>query len=433
MHYNSPNKLLVSLLGFKNLLVKHYDLRPRKRVLHLWVKPRGCGARCPECGRRCKLQRRGPAGPARAMRTWRDLPAGGLAVALHYRPREVVCPAHGRRQEEVPWAAPNARNTLRLECELLRLCKQMTQKEAAARLGLPASTAAGVLHRVVARCRGGHRIRGLKNLGIDEISYKKRHRYLTVVYDLDRRCVVWTGEGKGRETADRFFTTALSAGQRSRVLTACCDMSKAYTAAIAHHLPKALLVLDRFHIAKALNEAVDEVRKAAWRTAGAAGRATLKGLRFTLLKARKNRTHAERRALASIATSNRRLFRATVLKDELSRLWEYRSPIFAERYLRLWCKRALLSRVEPLRRFVSTLRRHWDGVLASITGITNAASEGINRLLRLAKNRASGFRSTASFSNMIFLVAGDLDLPAQISAQNRPRQTKPLYHAQLCL
>jgi transposase len=379
------------------------------------------------------VQRRSRLKVARPQRTWRDLPVDGISVALHYSPREILCPTHGRLQEEIPWAASNARNTLRLECELMRLCKIMPQKEAAALLGVPASTVAGILHRVIARCREGHKIRGLKNIGIDEISYKKGHRYLTIVYDLDRHHVVWVGEGKGRETIDRFFQEVLSAGQRARILTACCDMSKSYMGAISHHLPKAILILDRFHLMKALNEAVDEVRKEQWRTAEKAERKTLKGLRFILLKNKKNRTEEERQILAELERSNRRVFRACTLKDEISHFWEYTCMDSAEKFLKLWCKRALLSRIEPLRKFVSTLRNHWEAAFASIIGITNAVAEGINRLLRLAKNRASGFRSTSNFANIIYLIAGDLDLPAQIPAQNRSRKTVPIHHENLCL
>ena len=331
-----------------------------------------------------------------------------------------------------PWASPKARHTLRLEYEVLRLCRTTTQKEAAATLGLPTSTVADILHRSVERLREGHRIRGLKRIGIDEISYRRGHRYLTVVYDLERHHVVWVGRGRARDTIDRFFREHMSPGQRSRVEVACCDMSPTYIGAIRDHLPGARLVLDRFHVIKALNEAVDEVRKELWRSLDRAGRKELKGLRFILLKNAANRTDAERRALASIARSHRRLHRATVLKDELSLLWESEGPAAAERFLKRWCKSALLSRNEPIRRFVATVKNHWDGILASICGVTNAVAEGLNRVIRMVKNRASGYRGTDNFSNMIYLVVGDLDLPAQIGRENRTRQQKVHTHRDLC-
>jgi transposase len=429
---SSANRLLRVLLGFKELIVTDHDLRPRKGVLHLWVKPHKNGARCPACGRRGKLLRRGPRQAARDRRAWRDIPVGGLATTIHYSPREIICETHGRVQEDIPWAAPKARITLRLECQLLRLCKVMTQKEAAAQLGIPKSTAASLLHAAIARHRAGHKIRGVKQLGIDEISYKKGQKYLTVVYDLARRHVVWVGRGKGRETIDRFFAEHMSPGQRARVEVACCDMSATYMGAIADHLPGALLVLDRFHLIKALNEAVDEVRKEAWRAACAADKKPLKGLRFILLKNRKNRTRREHKALAGIARSQRRIFRACQLKDELAHFWDYRYIGSAEKFLRRWSKSAKLSRLEPLRKFARTIDRHWCAVMASLSGITNAAAEGINRLIRMARNRASGYRSPDNFANMIYLIAGDLDIPGQIAPIHRPRETRRLTHRELC-
>ncbi len=430
---SSPVHLLRKLLGFKNLSITWFDLKPHKGVLQLGIKPFKNGARCPECGRRCKLLKRSHRRTAREMRTWRDVPCGGLAVSLHYHPREITCPTHGRRQEEIPWAAPKARCTLRLEYELMRSCRVTTQKDACAALGLPPSTGAEILHRCVTRSRVGHKIRGLKHIGIDEISYRKGHRYLTIVYDLERRHIIWASKGRARATIDRFFQEHLSPHQRSQVKTACCDMSPTYIGAITEHLPDALLILDRFHVIKALNEAVDEVRKEIWRALDKAGRKKLKGLRFTLLKNKKNRTPAERAAIAKIEHSQRRIFRATTLKDELGNLWDYESPAWAEKFLKKWTKKALLSRIEPMRKFVRTLKAHWDGVLASISGITNAVAEGLNRIIRQVKNRASGYRSTDNFIDMIYLVAGDLDLPAQIAVQNRTRQVKSQHHNELCL
>lgn len=429
---SSDNKLLHRLLGFKNLRITDYKLCPGKCVLELLVKPYKNGAQCPHCQRRGKVLKRSAKQAARGARVWRDIPASGLAVTLTYCPREIICPTHGRVQEDIPWAASHSRTTLRFDFQVMRMCKVMTQKEAAAQLGVPASTLSDMLHNGVARYRSGHKLRGLKNLGIDEISYKKGHRYLTVVYDLDRSHVVWVGEGKGRKTIDRFFTEVMSKGQRSRVEGACCDMSRTYIGAIEDHLPNALLVLDRFHVVKALNEAVDEVRKEVWRAASKAERKGIKGLRFIILKNKKNRSRREHKVVAELGRSHRRIARACELKDELAHFWEYRQLGSALKFLKGWKKRAKLSRIEPLRKFARTLENNWDAIVASVVGVTNAVAEGINRIIRMAKNRASGYRKTENFANMIYLIIGDLDLPAQILPINRPRIIKPMTHKTLC-
>ena len=137
----------------------------------------------------------------------------------------------------------------------------MTQKAAAELLHLARSTFSDILHRTITRLRDGYRVRGLKTIGIDECSYRKHPKYVSIVYDLARACVVWVGEGKGRATIDRFFNEVLSEEQEKQIKWACCDMSETYIGAIKDQCVNAKLVLDRFHIAKALNEALDEVRK----------------------------------------------------------------------------------------------------------------------------------------------------------------------------
>ena len=131
---SSTKKLLRTLLG----------LLPRKGVLWLAVKPYKNSACCPHCGRRGKLVKRSGKQVARASRSWRDLPVGGLATAITYSPREIICETHCRVQEDIPWAAKHSRTTLRFDFQMMRLCKVMTQKEAAT----PQNTVPLTLHAV---------------------------------------------------------------------------------------------------------------------------------------------------------------------------------------------------------------------------------------------------------------------------------------------
>jgi transposase len=258
-------------------------------------------------------------------------------------------------------------------------------------------------------------VRGLKSIGVDEISYKKRHRYATLVYDLDRARVVWVGAGKGRDTIDRFFNQALSAGQKERIRWASSDMSLAYTEAIKAHCPKATLVIDRFHVVKALNEAVDEVRKEQWRELGTEKRKAIKGLRWLLGRSPATRTKADTRQLHQLARGNRRIYRAWLLKDEFEHFWSYRYVGSAKAFLKRWMTAALKSRLPSMRDFVNTLRQHSANILTYVErSLTNAVAEGINRIVKIAKNRASGFRGLHNFADMIYLIVGDLDIPEQI-------------------
>jgi transposase len=408
-------KLLCKILHLKGMKITRFDFKHRDKELHLAVKPHKNGCRCPHCGRRGRI-----VWQAAAPRRWEDLTLMGLKVLFWYTPKEILCPTHARVQEAIPWADAYSRISYRLEWRLCALCQIMTQKAAAEILGMAPSTLSDLLHRIIHRVRDGHKIRGVTTLGVDEISFCKGRKFATLVYDLDRARVLWVGKGKGRESIDRFFNECLSEGQKARILWASCDMSRAYTEAIKHHCPNATLVIDRFHVVKALNEAVDEVRKEQWRALDTEGRKAIKGLRWLLGMHSRNRTKGHTRFLNSLRNANRRIHRAWVLKDEFEHFWNYSYRGAAEKFLRRWITAALRSRIPSLRQFVTTLRNHFDNILAFVDrNLTNAVGEGLNRIVKIVKNRASGYRNLESFADMIYLTVGDLDIPAQIPSHLR--------------
>jgi transposase len=395
--------------------ITRFWFKNRNKELHLTVKPYKNGCRCPECGRRGRIVRQ-----TTEFRQWEDITLMGMKVLLWYTPKEIDCPTHGRLQEAIPWAPAYSRITYRLEWRLCALCQIMTQKAAAEILKMAPSTLSDLLHRIITRVRDGHKIRGVTTLGVDEISFLKGRKFATLVYDLDRSHVLWVGRGKGRETIDRFFNECLSKGQKARILWASCDMSRAYTEAIKHHCPNATLVIDRFHVVKALNQAVDEVRKDEWRALDTAGRKAIKGLRWLLSMHSTNRTKGHTRFLNSLRNSNRRIHRAWVLKDEFERIWNYSYRASAEKFLKRWITAALRSRIPSLRQFVGTVRNHFDNIVAfTDRNLTNAVGEGLNRIVKIVKNRASGYRNLDNFADMIFLTVGDLDIPAHIPSHLR--------------
>lgn len=409
------SKFIRKLLHLKDVIVNKFEFTNYDKELHLYVRPHKCGAECPECGRRCEIVRE-----MEEERVWRDLVVSGTSIYFHFRPREINCVTHGRSQEKIAWSETYGRVSYRLEYLVLAYSQIMTQKAAARALNIPKSTFSNILHRSIERTRSGHRIRGLKSIGIDEISYCKGKKYATVVYDMDKGCVVWTSKGKGRETIDAFFDNKLSEYQRNQIQYASCDMAKTYIGAIKEYCKNAILVIDKFHVVKALNEAVDEVRKEEWRSVQGDHKKFLKGLRWLLFKHSNNRTKSNTRLLNQLRKSNRRIHRAWILKDEFEHFWEYLYQGSAEKFIRGWIRSVRRSRLEPLKEFVNTLVNHLDNIITYIgTGISNAIAEGINRVIRQVKNRASGYRSFHAFTNMIYLVVGDLNIPEQIPAKFR--------------
>lgn len=414
----SVKKVIKKILRLQGILkITGIKFRNRDGELHLDVRPFRNGCRCPECNRRGKIVRQLP-----TPRTWRDIRVAGWTVFFHYTPREIHCPCHGRVQEEIPWAESYTRVTYRLEFLVLTLSQLMTQKAAAEVLSIPSSTFSDILHRSIKRLRSGHRIRGLKSIGVDEISYRKGMKFATIVYDLDKSRVVWVGKGKGRETIDAFFKSELTDYQKKKIKWACCDMSETYIGALKEHCPKAKLVLDRFHIVKKLHEAVDEVRKEEWRKVAGddEARKAYKGLRWLLFKRTSNRTEAENLLLRKLKKGNRRIYRASVLKDEFDQFWEFGDTAGAEIFLRKWGTTTLKSRLEPLQKFVRTIRKHTANIITFIDShLTNAVAEGLNRIIKIVKNRASGFKGLDPFIDLIYLTVGDVDIPGQIPKRFR--------------
>ncbi len=406
----SITKFIERLLKIKAFCVKDFRFKNWFKELWLEVKPYKNGALCPYCQKRGKI-----VNTLDEPRIWRDVPVCGREVFFTYRPREIECRIHGRLQENIPWAAVNARVTYRFEYLLLIYCSIMTQKAAARLLKIASSTMSDLLHRIITRERAGHKIRKLKMIGIDEISYCKGRKYATVVYDLERSCVVWIGNGKARDTIDSFFRKKLSKYQRHQIVSGCCDMSDTFIGAIEKWCPNATLVLDRFHIVKALNNAVDEVRKEEWRKADDSNKKSLKGLRWLLYRHSSTRSKEDTQTLKSLYRGNRRIYRASVLKDEFEQFWEYSNMELAQEFLDGWCKTAIKSRLDSIKTFVKTVRKHKHRLLPFVENrLTNAAAEGINRIIKIVKNRASGFRNLEAFSDLIYLTVGDLDISEQI-------------------
>ena len=409
------SKLLCRLLHLKEMKVTWFRFAEHGKELRLGIKPFKNGCRCPECDRRGRIAR--TVGEARS---WSDVTILGIRIVLYYAPKEIVCPTHGRIQEAISWAAVQSRVSYRLEYRICAFGQIMTQKAAAAILQMPSSTVSDILHRVITRTRTGHRIRGLITLGVDEISYLKGRKFATIVYDLDRSRVVWVGQGKGRATIDRFFNEHLSPAQIQRIRWASCDMSRAYTEAIRHHCPNATLVIDRFHLVKSLNEAVDEVRKEAWRALKGDARHAIKGLRWLLGMHSRNRTSDQTGLLQKLRNSNRRIHRAWVLKDEFEHFWNSTDVDSARLFLKRWMTSARKTRIPSMRTFAATLKLHQHNILSFIQRpLTNAVGEGLNRVIKIVKNRASGFRNLDSFADLIFLTVGDFDILAHIPSRLR--------------
>jgi len=365
----------------------------------------GRALRCGHCSRR--TTRRHSRQPPRE---WRDLSVRDQPLVLRYAPVRVACVACGPRVEHVPWAPRWQRITKALAGAIARLSRQLTWAETAAHYGVDWKTVAAAVKRAVRWGLQHRRWSPLHFIGIDEVSRRKGHHYLTLVYDLGRRRLVWIGENRDAATMQQFFTW-LGRRRARAIQVVCCDMWAVYLDAIRTHLPQALIVFDRFHVVQHLNRAVDDVRRETWRRLRGADRAAFKRTRWLWLKNPWNLRPAERRRLSALCRTNQPIVRAYYLKEAFQRFWDYQREGWARPYLQQWLWWASHSRLEPFQRFARLVREHVEGILAwTRLWLSNSTLEGLNNKVKVISHRAYGFRTTDTYIAAIWHGCGDLPL-----------------------
>jgi len=365
--------------------------------------------RLPRCGC-CGRQVRRTKGRLRR-REWRDLKIRQLPLVLAYTPRRVVCPDCGVRVEQVPWAQRWSRVTKTLTRAVAELARQTDLSTVAHHFAVNWKTVGSIIHRAVQWGLRKRRKRPLRIIGIDEVSRKKGHRYLTLVYDLERGRLIWVGTDRSKATLEAFFD-ALGGRRCQHLQAVVLDMWKAYLTVVEERAPQATVCFDRFHVVQHLNRAVDEVRRSMVRRLAGPEKALIKGTRFVLLKNPWNQTPKQKRALSALVRSNHPLSRAWYLKEDLQRFWDYVREGWAEKHLRQWLWWASHSRLEPFQRFARLVRRHLEGILAwTRLRVSNGALEGMNNKVKLVSHRSYGFRNAERYIEAIYHNCAALPLP----------------------
>lgn len=360
---------------------------------------------------RCSTCRRKMGGEMKPVRCrWRHLDMLRVRTYVEAQIRQGRCPVHGRRWERVPWATPGAEHTRAFD-QMVASLVQVADKSAAQRMfRVTWRTVGRIVTRVVGEHLPANRLDGLAALGVDEVSYKRGHRYLSVVSCLLTHRVLWVGKGKTAETLGHFFEE-LGPKRRKRIVVVAMDMSGAYTKAVGHWLPQADIVFDRFHVVQLLLNAIDELRRQEVGKLRGQARMQLKHTRFAFLRNPKNRNPRDLAAIERVRATNGRLTRAYQRRVDFEDLWDCENETVALTFLRRWTRSALLSRLEPLRRVARTIRQHIDGILGFFRyGITNAVLEGTNNKIKLLIHRAFGFRSTQALISMIHLCCSGITI-----------------------
>jgi transposase len=337
-----------------------------------------------------------------------------LPLKLLYRPRRVACPRCGVRVEDFPWAEPWARVTTALSNAVAVLARELSWQGTAREYGLNWKSVATIVRRAV-QYGLKHRARPpVHVIGIDEVSRRKGQVYLTVVYDLERRVLLWVGDDRTEEAVRPFFTQEMGKRRCRTLHVVCMDMWAPYAKLVRDYAVNAQVLFDRFHIVKHLSEAVDGARRELWRRLTSKEKVEVKGTRWLLLKNPWNLTNDQKERLSTLVRWNSPLVRAWYLKESFQLFWGYRQSWRAKQHLLKWMNAAMRSRLEPFKKFARMLRSHLEGVLAwTETRFSNGAVEGMNNKIKSISHRSFGFRSATNFIAAIYHCCAQLPLPAE--------------------
>lgn len=356
----------------------------------------------------CSCGQRHKAGVSRETepRRWRDSSLGDFVTFVEIEPMRLSC-CGGTRVEVFPWEAPGHRMTRRFFERVAALCTRLPIQTVAKLVGLSWDTVARIDKETIELALGGKapELGGLKFIGVDEVSRTGGHKYFTMVTDLESGRVVWVAEGKRTEALTRFFDELGKKGcKRIRIIVS--DLGGGYLTAIAKYVPHARHVLDRFHIVQWLNEALNALRR---RVFGGAprdevGRA-LKVKKWMLLSAYENLEHRHKLLLSRLVRTNRPLYRAHLLKEQLRGVlhhrWHYLGSL--TRNLTAWCTAAVRSRIPEMAAVGRRVRPHLDKVVAGFgSGVKLGLVEATNGKVALLRREAHGFRDPEYFKLKIF-------------------------------
>lgn len=353
-------------------------------------------------------------------RTWRHLDFAGMRVRLRSDLRRLDCPRCGVLVELVPWAEHSSSFTYRFEEQVAFFAQHASRTFVADVLGIAWRTVGNVIERVLARLGPRDLLGNLRRIGVDELSYRRHHEYITVVVDHDTGRIVWARPGKNADTLKAFFDE-LGPERCAQLENVTVDMSQAYVSAVRERAPNAQLVFDRFHVQRLAHDALDELRREKVREAGLRTNegSALKHSRWALQKNEWNLEPIEREKLAELQRINKPLYRGYLLKESLAAILDRRQPNVARNKLLEWCRWAGRSRLAPFARVARTIRSHLEGIVGYVaTGLSNGRVEGLNGKARTITRRAFGFHRAHSLIAMLFLCCSGLNLsPVRVTPQ----------------
>jgi transposase len=386
-------------------VVDHVEFDETAEAVVVLARPRRrFRSRCSFCSRRCPGYDQGE-----GRRRWRSLDAGALKTYVEADAPRVRCPDHGVVVASVPWARHGAGHTRAFDDLVAWLATNTSKLAVCQLLRIAWRTVGAICARVVADAReAADPLDGLRRIGIDEISYRRGFKFLTVVVDHDTGRLVWAAPG--RAAGIEAFFAALGPDRCDQIEVVSADAAGWIATAVAEHCAFAVVCLDPFHVVRWATRALDEVRKQTWRKARREGRRQVatesQRSRFVLWKSPTDLSERQAASLARIAQTNEPLYRAYLLKEELRLIFKIRGPEAVD-LLDQWLAWARRCRIDPFVKLAGVVAEHREAIVATLEhGVSNGLIESVNTRVRLLTRIAFGFRSPEALIALAMLKTG---------------------------
>ena len=428
------------VLGVKNIVVEKVEAEQSGESMQLIIHARPHKrdmCRCGICGQKSPRYDCG-----NGVRRWRAPDLGsGIRVYVETEAPRVCCPEHGVVVQQFPWSRHHSKFTRNFEDTAVWLSLHLSRKAVSEYLRISWDTVGPIISRVEKELSENHQpFDNLVNIGIDETSYKKGHKYITVIVNHDTNTVVWAAKGHGKSVLEPFFKQ-LSSERRAKIRLVSGDGARWIKDTVVEYCPNAEFCIDPFHVVSWCTEVLDEVRREEWNKARAelakepkkkSGRGRPKGgskqkspaeqrveavksSKYPLLMNPENLNEAYQAKLKQLLLRNRRLATAYRLKEELRLIFKL-APDEVSVALDKWRRRAWSCRIDQYVELQRKIKRHKDAIITTIRhGISNARIEATNNKIKLSVRMAYGFRNIDNLISMIMLRCGGLniDLPGR--------------------
>lgn len=366
---------------------------------------------------RCVIcQRPGPGYDRLKPRRFWFIPLWGFRVMFVYARRRLRCPEHGLQIEQLPWAEGKSPLVNTFKIYLAQWVKHLPVKTTAQLFRVSWQNVFAAVEYVVAYGLQHRCLDNIRSIGIDEIHYRAGYKFLTLVYQIDSCCrrLLYVGQDRKVKTLIRFFRR-FGAERSQRLKAVCCDMWKPYLKVITKKAINAFIILDRFHIMKYFNEAIDTMRRQEARQLAKDGHEEiLKHSRWCLLKNKKNQTTSQLAKLKELVKYNLKVMKCRLLREAFNKFWQYQSLAWAKKFLQQWITRVMRSKLEPMKKVSRMLRAHQELILNWFLvepRLSNGVAEGFNNKAKLVIRKAYGFKKFQTIEIMLYHILGELPMP----------------------